>query len=165
MVQRGEAKVPVIVELSIANAMASHLFDRESERRGLRVTQVGLLVLIGKHSPITPTALEEVTGLAPTTLRDRMRTLVGDGYVHRLPNEADRRSYLLETTEKGTAFLRATKPVIRATEEAISRHLGSPFEEFRGQLERLTQAAHTALHEAPPLRGGGTKRGSAVVST
>ncbi len=165
MAQRGEAKVPVIVELSIANAMASHLFDRESERRGLRVTQVGLLVMIGKHAPITPTALEGVTGLAPTTLRDRVRTLVGDGYVHRLPNEADRRSYLLQPTDEGVAFLRSAKPVIRATEQAISRHLGSPFEEYRAQLERLTQAAHTALHEAPPLRAGGTSRGSAVVST
>ena len=164
MGQRGEAKVPVIVELSIANAMVSHLFDRESQRRGIRVTQVGLLVMIGKHSPLTPTALEDITGLAPTTLRDRVRTLVGDGLVHRLPNHADRRSYLLEPTEEGRAFLRTTKPVLRATEEAISSHLGSPVEEFRGQLERLTQAAYSALHEAPPLRRGGTKRGSAVVS-
>ncbi len=154
----------MIVELSIANAMASHLFDRESERRGVRVTQVGLLVMLGEYAPITPTGLEDVTGLAPTTLRDRVRTLVHDGYVHRIPNEADRRSYLLDTTPEGKEFLREVRPVIRATEKAISDHLGTPFEEYREQLARLRRAAYAAMTERPPLGGGGTKRGSAVVS-
>jgi DNA-binding HxlR family transcriptional regulator len=151
--RRGEAKVPVIVELAVANAMASHLFDRESERRGVRVTQVGLLVMLSQYAP-----------LAPTTLRDRVRTLVQDGYVHRIPNEADRRSYLLDTTPEGKAFLREARPVIRASEKAISEHLGQPFEEYREQLVRLRRAAHAALTERPPLRGGGTNRGSAVIS-
>jgi DNA-binding MarR family transcriptional regulator len=162
--RRGEAKVPVIVELAVANAMASHLFDRESERRGVRVTQVGLLVILSQYAPITPTALEDLTGLAPTTLRDRVRTLVQDGYVHRIPNEADRRSYLLDTTPEGKAFLREARPVIRASEKAISQHLGEPVEEYRQQLVRLRRAAHAALTERPPLRGGGTNRGSAVIS-
>ena len=164
MGRRGEAKVPVIVELAIANAMASHLFDRESERRGVRVTQVGLLVILGQYAPITPTRLEDVSGLAPTTLRDRVRTLVSDGYVRRIPNESDRRSYLLDTTPQGKEFLRTVMPVIRATEKALSERLGCPFEEYREQLARIRVAAYEAMKERPPLPSGGTKRGSAVVS-
>ena len=164
MARRGEAKVPVIVELSVAKAMASQLFDRESVRRGGRGTQVGLLVMLGEYAPITPTGLEDVTGLAPTTLRDRVRTLVQDGYVHRIPHESDRRSYLLDTTVEGKEFLREVRPVIRATEKAISEHLGTSFQDYRDQLVRLRRAAYAAMSERPPLERGGTKRGSAVVS-
>jgi DNA-binding MarR family transcriptional regulator len=138
----------VLITLSMANALASHVFDRELMRRGLHVTQVGVLELIWRHEPITPTALTELVGHPATTVRDRIDTLARHGYVHRIPNEADRRSYRLATTPEGDRYMRAAVPAIEAAEEQIGRHLGTSFEDYRAQLERLLEAARTALAEA-----------------
>jgi DNA-binding MarR family transcriptional regulator len=132
----------------MANAIASHVFDRELMRRGLHVTQVGALELIWRNEPITPTELTELVGHPPTTVRDRIQTLVRHGYVQRVPNQEDRRSHLLATTPEGEEYLRAALPVVRAAEEHIGQHLGTPFEDYRAPLEALLRAARAALAEA-----------------
>ena len=131
----------MLIELAIANSLASTLFDREVTRLGLRTAQVGMLTLVHLHGPITPTALERETGLPGTTARERLQGLIGAGYVERIPNEDDRRSYFLDTTPEGDAFLTATIPAAKAVEEAIERELGVSIESYRGPLEDLRRAA------------------------
>lgn len=82
-----------LIEVAVAHQLTSELVDQELIRRGIRPVHVGLLTLVQIHGPITPTALEYETGLPPTTLRERIQGLVDDGFVQRIPNEADRRSY------------------------------------------------------------------------
>jgi DNA-binding MarR family transcriptional regulator len=131
---------PVLLELAVANSLASQIFVRELVRAGYPMTQVGMLTLIEIHGPITPTDLEAETGIPKTTLRGRVQGLARAGLVHRVPNEDDRRSYFLEVTPEGREFLKAMRPIVRAAEQAIEEELGVPLEDYRGPLERLRKA-------------------------
>lgn len=140
-----ESRRPVLLELAVANSLASQVFVRELLGAGYPPTQVGMLTLIDIHGPITPTDLEAETGLPKTTLRGRVQSLNRAGLVHRVPNEADRRSYFLEVTPEGREFLRAMRPILRAAERAIEEELGVPIEDYRGPLERLRKANRALL--------------------
>lgn len=143
-------RVSVLLQLSISNAYASSLFDRELERAGLVPAQAGLLDLIGRNEPVTPTALEQVVGLPGATVRARVRTLEEDGYVERQPNPADARSYFLATTPSGREFLGVARETIERVEKLISEEMGKPIEALRGPLEELREAARTVLFGDDP---------------
>ncbi len=136
---------PVLLELAVANSLASQVFVRELLRAGYPPTQVGMLTLIEIHGPITPTDLEAETGIPKTTLRGRVQGLFRAGLVRRVPNEADRRSYFLDVTPEGREFLKAMRPLVRAAERAIEEELGVPIEDYRGPLERLRKANRALL--------------------
>ncbi|HEU6446723.1 MAG TPA: MarR family winged helix-turn-helix transcriptional regulator [Gaiellaceae bacterium] len=140
-----ESRRPVLLELAVANSLASQVFVRELLRAGYPPTQVGMLTLIDIHGPITPSDLEAETGVPKTTLRGRVQGLHRAGLVRRLPNEADRRSHFLEVTPKGREFLKAMEPVVKAAERAIEEELGVSLEEYRGPLERLRKANRALL--------------------
>lgn len=140
-----EPRRPVLLELAVANALASQIFVRELLRAGYPFTQVGMLTLIGIHGPITPSGLEAETGIPKTTLRGRLQSLVVSGYVRRQPNPDDRRSHFLEITPEGEAFLEEMEPVVAAAERAIEQELGVPIETYREPLERLRKANRALL--------------------
>jgi DNA-binding MarR family transcriptional regulator len=136
---------PVLLELAVANSLASQVFVRELLRAGYPPTQVGMLTLIEIHGPITPRDLETETGIPKTTLRGRVQGLTRAGLVQRIPNESDRRSYFLDVTPEGRKFLKAMQPILRAAERAIEEELGVTLEEYRGPLERLRKANRALL--------------------
>ena len=140
-----EPRRPVLLELAVANALASQIFVRELLRAGSPFTQVGMLTLIGIHGPITPSGLEAETGIPKTTLRGRLQSLIVSGYVRRQPNPDDRRSHFLEITPEGEAFLEELEPVVAAAERAIEQELGVPIESYREPLERLRKANRALL--------------------
>jgi len=142
-----EPRRPVLLELAVANSLASQVFVRELTRAGYPMTQVGMLTLIAIHGPITPKGLEAETGIPKTTVRGRVQGLVRRGYVNRRPNETDRRSYFLEVTDEGRDFLEQMRPVVRAAERAIERELQIPLEDYRTPLERLRKAGRTLLSD------------------
>lgn len=152
--KRAYRKGAAALELAFANASVSQLFDRELERLGLRPAQVGVLALVQINGPITPTELELESGLPSTTLRERLQGLADAGYIARTTNAADRRSYFLDTTAEGDAFLAATIPAMVAVEEKLARLLGTPFEEYREPLHRLRKAAQALLAEDAGLSRG-----------
>jgi DNA-binding MarR family transcriptional regulator len=135
----------VLLELSVVTALLGRLFERESERLGLRPTQGAVLALVHIHGPATPSALERESGLPGTTLRERLQPLLDTGLVQRIPNESDRRSYFLDTTPAGERALDAAVPAMRAVEEELERELGEPMESLRPQLERIRAAALALL--------------------
>ena len=143
-----EREPTVLLSLAIANALASHVFDRELMRLGLPVTQVGVLELIWRNEPITPTELADLVGHPATTVRDRVGVLDRWGFVRRVPHESDRRSYLLATTPEGDEYIRAALPAVQAAEDAISHELGRPLDDYRDTIDELLTAARTALAKA-----------------
>jgi DNA-binding MarR family transcriptional regulator len=139
-VARRRRKLSVLLELAVANALASQLFVRELTRAGYPFTHVGLLTLIDMFGPITPSDLEHETAIPKTTLRGRLRGLYGRGLIQRVPNPEDKRSHFVGVTADGKRFLREMEPVVRATERVIEAELGSSLEDYRVQLERLRAA-------------------------
>jgi DNA-binding MarR family transcriptional regulator len=136
-VARRGRKLSVLLELAVANALASQLFVRELTRRGYPFTHVGLLTLIDIYGPITPGDLEVQTAIPKTTLRGRLRSLYSRGLLRRVPNPDDKRSHFVEVTPEGKQFLREMEPIVRATEQVIEAELGASLEDYRVSLERL----------------------------
>ena len=136
-VARRGRKLSVLLELAVANALASQLFVRELTSRGYPFTHVGLLTLIDIYGPITPGDLEVQTAIPKTTLRGRLQSLYSRGLLQRLPNPDDKRSHFVEVTPEGKQFLRKMEPIVRATEQVIEAELGASLEDYRVSLERL----------------------------
>lgn len=136
---------PVLIELAVANSLASKIFERKLLGAGYPFTHVGMLTLVDIHGPITPRDLEAETGLPKATLRGRIQGLHSRGLIERLPNEADARSHFLAVTPDGKKFLQEMQPILRAAERAIEAELGVSLEEYRGPLERLRKANRALL--------------------
>jgi DNA-binding MarR family transcriptional regulator len=135
----------VLLDLSVANALASQLFVRELNQAGYPFTHVGLLTLIDLYAPITPGDLEDETAIPKTTLRGRLQTLYKRGYVQRRPNPEDKRSHFVEVTPEGREFLRKMRPILKATERVIEAELGASLDEYQVSLERLRLAERRLL--------------------
>ena len=130
-----------------ATAFCSSLFEREAGDRGLPARlSFGILELIELYGPLTPTSLELESGLAGTTLRERVQALNDKALVERLPNPDDKRSYFLAVTQDGTTMLKETRAAVRALEQALEHELGS-LEAYREPLERLRGAAQVLFAE------------------
>jgi DNA-binding MarR family transcriptional regulator len=136
---------PVLLELAVANSLASKIFERKLLGAGYPFTHVGMLTLIDIHGPITPRDLEAETGLAKATLRGRIEGLLKRGLVRRVPNEADKRSHFVEVTPAGRQFLKEMEPILRATEQAIEEELAMSLAEYHDLLERLRKANRAIL--------------------
>lgn len=135
----------MLLELAIANAFGSTLFDRELERRGVKPAQAGLLDFIARMEPVTPTALEQEMGAPGATLRARLKSLIDVGYVERSPNPDDARSYFLSTTPAGQRFLKVAHAAVAEAERMLDEELGWPFENLRGQIRQVREAGHRLL--------------------
>jgi DNA-binding MarR family transcriptional regulator len=128
-----------------ASALVDALVRRELEALGLRTAWLGILHLIWLNEPITPTDLERLSGIRPTTLRDAVNDLVARREVRREPNPEDRRSTLLSLTPEGE---RSAREAMRATQgvyKAVAEHLDWPVMELDRPLEEVVDALRAAL--------------------
>lgn len=144
MTQPGQKRT-VLLDLAFANAFVSQLVDREVEREGLPITQLGLLILVDELAPVTPTVLENESGLAGATVRDRVRSLQRSGFVERVPNPEDGRSYLLRPSAQGSLLLERSAPAIRRSERLLEGELGTSLAGLGRSIVRLQEAARGLL--------------------
>jgi DNA-binding MarR family transcriptional regulator len=140
-----ELRPSVILELSTADRLVRTLVYEELARLGLQPNLLAILALIELHQPITPTDLALESGVRPTTMRDMVNDMVGNGHVRRVDNPDDRRSHFLELTAEGEQFARSASRAIENVERELSLRLGMPIEELREPLRRLRHAARSAL--------------------
>lgn len=134
---RSQPDLGACIELAITNAFVSDAVDREVVRRGLSVTQAGLLRIIDGYGPVTPSELERRTALPPSTLRDRTNLLVRSHYVARSRSSTDGRSFVLEVTDIGRKYLDQVMPLVVQLETRIDEQLGGRLEEFRQMLTTI----------------------------
>ncbi len=132
-----ESELGACIELAVTNAFVSAAVDRELERRGISVTQAGLLRLIDVYGPITPSELERRSSLPPSTLRDRVAVLVRARYVVRTRSHTDGRSRVLEISPAGRKYLTKVLPVVRDLESRIDRELGGQLAKLQDMLIRI----------------------------
>jgi DNA-binding MarR family transcriptional regulator len=67
-------------------------------RQGLSATEEKALDLLDRHGPLTGRQLAERSGLAPASVSNLADRLEAKGFARRIPNPADGRSVLIETT-------------------------------------------------------------------
>ncbi len=152
---RSRADLPFALRLAITNAWVSQLFDEEMAKKGVAPFQAGVLMMVRMHEPVTPTGLETVMGIAGTTLRDRIRELTRDGLVERRPNDEDRRSYFLHTTDAGAALARTAIATTRRVTQLLEQDAGS-LDGLRAPLDAVRARARELLEDE--LRPGSGSR-------
>ena len=150
------------IQLAITNAFVSNFVDSELAKLGMSTVhiQMGLLHLIQVNAPITPTALEQISGLAASTLRDRVGSLVALGYLRRVPSPTDGRSHTILLTETGEQFMAKVMPIIHGLEARLDDELGGQLRTLNELLLKVRELVAPAGPSSTVHGEGMTARGS-----
>lgn len=123
-----------------------HHFTRSvcSQSRGgvLRNTELELLALI-QLSPgsCTPLSLSHQTGMKKEAVSRGLRQLFEQGWLKKVPNPEDERSYMLSLTPEGQGVLDAAYDFMLRPLCVLRQEMGAEF----GELFRLLHQANTLI--------------------
>jgi DNA-binding MarR family transcriptional regulator len=137
----------VLFQTYIAGQRLAALLDRHLETAGAPSNDFGLLSALGIWGPITPTELASRIGMPPTTLSSALARTSERGFVRRLPNPDDGRSYLVELSEEGDRAWRAGWPALRAVLARLEQELAGSLDDVQKAIDQLDAAAQAALDE------------------
>jgi DNA-binding MarR family transcriptional regulator len=107
------------------NRIVSALYDGVLAGAGLKTTQFSLLVATHNMGSARPTELAKFLEMDQSTLSRNVERMCAKGWLRLLPEGEDRRSHVIETTEKGRALLSKAYPAWQRAQEEISRRLGT----------------------------------------
>ena len=139
----------VFLDSWTAAQRVDQLVTRELKAAGVWTPHYALLSMICIREPITPTALAQEMGVAPTTLSDRLQELLALGHVRRVKNPDDGRSYLIRSTAAGRrAADRASAVTWRALEQVL-RRLGRRQATVESAIDELARALDAQLAQPP----------------
>jgi len=140
-------KSTLFLDVWTAAQRVDQLVTRELKAAGVWTPYYALLSMICIKEPITPTALAQAMGIAPTTLSDRLAELVELGHVRKTKNPRDGRSYLIRTTAAGRRAADRAAPVGWSAQQVVVRHLKRRLPEIEGAIDDLTRALDSVLAE------------------
>jgi DNA-binding MarR family transcriptional regulator len=135
----------------IASELVASLLERNLALEDVHTDFYGTVSVIGAFGPLTPSELAERTGVALTTVSDRIRRIVEDGDAERIPNPEDGRSHLVKLTEEGDARWRRGWPALQKTIQQISDNLDRPVDDVHDALEDLISALRKASQAVTPI--------------
>lgn len=139
----------VAYSLFLTGGLMGRVLDEELRRFGVSGTELGLLSAIGRAGNATPSMLSEILGTRPTTLSSRIQGLIARGFVRRVENPADGRSYLLELTPDGEREWKDAMPALRATLLRVEEALEIPIDDVEEALVALERGLRISLGEDP----------------
>jgi len=108
---------------------------------GVSSDEWAVLSAVGLFRSVAPTQLAAVLRVPPTSISRYVARLADENLVVRVPNEADRRSYLLELTEDGRHKVDTIAPRFRALVAELEEHADvRAVESALLELERAAKA-------------------------
>jgi DNA-binding MarR family transcriptional regulator len=120
------------------NRMVSAIYDNALASAGLKTSQFSVLVSVANRRQARPAELIKVLQLDESTLSRNVERMCARGWL-RLVQDEDRRSHLIEVTDKGQALLRKCLPAWQKAQIEISRRLGTDsVAELRSALRKLS---------------------------
>jgi DNA-binding MarR family transcriptional regulator len=105
------------------NRMVSSIYDRALASSGVKTSQFSVLVAVANRESARPAALIKALQLDESTLSRNVERMCAKGWL-RLASGDDRRSHVIELTDKGQALLRKCLPAWQRAQEEITRVLG-----------------------------------------
>src|SRR5712675_1742909 len=120
------------------NRMVSAIFDEALASAGLKTSQYSVLVAVANREKARPAELAKLLQMDESTLSRNVERMCAKGWL-RLEPDADRRSHLIEVTDKGQALIRKCLPAWQKAQAEVSRRLGSDtVAELRSALRKLS---------------------------
>ena len=137
----------VFLDSWTAAQRVDQLVTRELKAAGVWTPHYALLSMICIREPITPTALAEEMGIAPTTLSDRLQELTVLGHIRRTKNPSDGRSYLIRSSAAGRRTVERAAPVTMRALDQVARRLGRRKNFIESAIDELKRALDAQLAE------------------
>ena len=120
------------------NRMVSAIYDGALADAGLKTSQFSVLVSVANRKQARPAELIKHLQLDESTLSRNVERMCARGWL-RLVQDADRRSHLIEVTDKGQALIRKCLPAWQKAQTEVSRRLGTDtVSELRSALRKLS---------------------------
>jgi DNA-binding MarR family transcriptional regulator len=106
------------------NRMVTAIYDGALASAGLKTSQFTVLVAVANRGQARPAELTKLLQLDESTLSRNVERMYAKGWL-RLETGEDRRSHLIEVTEKGQALLRKCLPAWQQAQENVTKRLGA----------------------------------------
>jgi DNA-binding MarR family transcriptional regulator len=120
------------------NRMVTAIYDGALASAGLKTSQFSVLVSVANRKQARPAELTKHLQLDESTLSRNVERMCSRGWL-RLVQDADRRSHLIEVTDKGQALIRKSLPAWQKAQVEVSRRLGTDsVAELRSALRKLS---------------------------
>src|ERR1700679_1719633 len=120
------------------NRMVTSIYDGALADAGLKTSQFSVLVSVANRKQARPAELTKHLQLDESTLSRNVERMCARGWL-RLVQDADRRSHLIEVTDKGQALIRKCLPAWQKAQAEVSRRLGTDtVTELRSALRKLS---------------------------
>jgi DNA-binding MarR family transcriptional regulator len=114
------------------------VYDGALADAGLKTSQFSVLIAVANRGKARPAELTELLQMDESTLSRNVERMCARGWL-RLEREADRRSHLIEVTDKGQALIRKCLPAWRQAQADVSERLGTgTVAELRSALRKLS---------------------------
>ena len=120
------------------NRMVTAIYDGALASAGLKTSQFSVLISVANRKQARPAELTKHLQMDESTLSRNVERMCARGWL-RLVQDADRRSHLIEVTDKGQALIRKCLPAWQKAEADVSRRLGADtVTELRSALRKLS---------------------------
>src|ERR1700683_2120175 len=120
------------------NRMVTSIYDGALANAGLKTSQFSVLVSVANRKQARPAELTKHLELDESTVSRNVERMCARGWL-RLVQDAERRSDLIEVTDKGHALIRKCLPAWQKAQAEVSRRLGTDtVTELRSALRKLS---------------------------
>jgi len=120
------------------NRMVTSIYDGALANAGLKTSQFSVLVAVANRKQARPAELTKQLELDESTVSRNVERMCARGWL-RLVQDEDRRSHLIEVTDKGRALIRKCLPAWQKAQAEVSRRLGTDtVAELRSALRKLS---------------------------
>jgi DNA-binding MarR family transcriptional regulator len=138
----------LLLDLYAAFHKSGQVVDLAVEGTGIGPEDFAFVSIVGGREPVTPTAISKEFGLSLSTVLFRAQRNVDLGFVERVDNPQDGRSFLLRLTPAGReARHRAGKNLRRAV-DSLEARFARPAAEIQQVLRELQEAFDQELAES-----------------
>jgi DNA-binding MarR family transcriptional regulator len=132
---------------------SGQIVDRAIEGTGIGPEDFAFVSIVGVREPVTPTEIAREFGLSLSTVLFRATRNVELGFVERVTNPQDGRSFLLRLTPKGLHAWGDAGMRLKQMVASLERRLDRPAAEIQEALLELQRAFDQELSESrEPVR-------------
>jgi DNA-binding MarR family transcriptional regulator len=120
------------------NRMVTAIYDGALAKAGVKTSQFSVLVSVANRKRARPAELTKHLQLDESTLSRNVERMCARGWLRLVP-DADRRSHLIEVTDKGHELIRKSLPAWQKAQAEVSRRLGNEsVSDLRSALRKLS---------------------------
>ena len=105
------------------NRVISAIYDNALAGAGLKTSQFSVLIAVGNRQAVKPSELTRMLQMDESTLSRNVERMCSRGWL-RLKPDLDRRSHLIEVTDKGQALIRKGLPAWEEAQAKVAEKLG-----------------------------------------